>query len=182
MTKFGIVGAVVGQGMIGGALVSQGVLDEAVMEHFPPGGELQLEYGDVPLAPLLWLDDIMNGVEGLDQARKINEKINFLIKQRGLLLNKDKSVFIVIGSKPQKQRTSEELKRTPLLCGLVETKEKQEDKWLGQMISSAGLADSVAKTVSDKEIKIRGACLEIGIIINDWRAIDLGGMKTALML
>ena len=111
MTKFGIVGAVVGQGMIGGALVSQGVLDEAVMEHFPPGGELQLEYGDVPLAPLLWLDDIMNGVEGLDQARKINEKINFLIKQRGLLLNKDKSVFIVIGSKPQKQRTSEDQTR-----------------------------------------------------------------------
>ena len=87
-----------------------------------------------------------------------------------------------MGSKTQKQRASEELERTPLLCGLVETKEKQEDKWLGQMISSAGLADSVAKTVSDKEIKIRGACLEIGIIINDWRAIDLGGMKTALML
>ena len=53
MTQFGDVGAVVGQGMLGGALVSQGVLDEAVSEQFPPGGELQLEYGDVPLAHLL---------------------------------------------------------------------------------------------------------------------------------
>lgn len=64
----------------------------------------------------------------------------------------------------------------------METKEKQEDKWLGQMMSSAGLADSVAKTMSDKESKIRGACLEISIIINDWQARDLGGMETALML
>ena len=38
MTQFGNVGAVVGQGMLGGALVSQAVLDEAVMEHFPPDG------------------------------------------------------------------------------------------------------------------------------------------------
>ena len=55
-------------------------------------------------------------------------------------------------------------------------------KWLGQIISSAGLSDSVAKTVKDEEGKIRGACLEIGIIINDLRAQDLGGMETALML
>ena len=182
MTKFGNVGAVVGQGMLGGSLVSQGLLDEAVREQFPPGGELQLEYGDVPLAPLLWIDDIMNGADGLDKARKTNTKVNYLIKQRGLSLNKDKSVCIIIGSKTQKQRASEELRTTPLLCGSVETKEKQEDKWLGQMISSAGLADSVAKTVAEKESKIRGACLEIGIIINDWRARDLGGMETALML
>ena len=42
MTRFGKVGAVIGQGMIGGALVSQAVLDDGVSEHFPPGGELQI--------------------------------------------------------------------------------------------------------------------------------------------
>ena len=51
MTYFTEVGAVVGQGMIGGALVSQAVLDEGVTEHLPPGGDIQAEYGDVPLAP-----------------------------------------------------------------------------------------------------------------------------------
>ena len=79
------------------------MLDKAVMENFPPGGELQLEYGDVPLAPFLWIDDIMNGAEGLDQVRKINEKINILFKQRGWLLNQDKSVCIAIESKTQKE-------------------------------------------------------------------------------
>ena len=182
LTKFGSVGAVVGQGMLGGALVSQAVLDEGVGEHFPPGGELQLEYGDVPLAPMMWLDDIINGAEGLEQARKINERINILMKQRGLSLNKDKSVCLFIGSKAQKKRATEELKSKPLMCGSFATQEKQEDKWLGQIISSSGLADSVAKTVEDKQGKIRGACLEICIIINDWRARNLGGMETALML
>ena len=43
MTKFGEVGAVIGQGMIGGALVSQAVLDDGVMEHIVPGGDLQME-------------------------------------------------------------------------------------------------------------------------------------------
>ena len=182
MSQFGNVGAVVGQGMLGGALVSQAVLDDAVTENFPPWGELQMEYGVVPLAPLIWMDDILNGTEGLDQARKSNKKIDFLLKQRGLSLNKDKSVCIVIGSKTQKKSSSEELRKKPLMCGSIETKEKQEDIWLGQTISSAGLADSVARTVSNKEGKIRGAGLEIGIIINDWRARDLGGMDTALML
>jgi hypothetical protein len=46
--------------MIGGALVSQAVLDDGVSEEFPPGGQLQMEYGDIPLAPLIWMDDLLN--------------------------------------------------------------------------------------------------------------------------
>ena len=77
----------VGQGMTGGALVSQAVLDDGVMEHLAPGGELQMEYGDVPLAPLMWMDDVMNTALDLDKARLVNQKVNILLKQRGLFLN-----------------------------------------------------------------------------------------------
>ena len=49
MTKQANVRAVVEQGMLGRALGSQGALDEAVMEHLPPGEPSQMEYGDVPL-------------------------------------------------------------------------------------------------------------------------------------
>ena len=44
------------------------------------------------------------------------------------------------------------------------------------------MADSVSKTVSSKEGKICGACLEIAVIVNDWRSKTVGGMETALML
>ena len=36
MTRVGELGAVIGQGMIVGSLVSQAVLDDGVMEHLPP--------------------------------------------------------------------------------------------------------------------------------------------------
>jgi hypothetical protein len=40
----------------------------------------------------------------------------------------------------------------------------------------------VAETVAAREGKIRGACLEISAIVNDWRANIEGGMETALLL
>ena len=75
-----------------------------------------------------------------------------------------------------------ELEVKPLKCGEFCNKEKQEEKWLGQYISGLGLADSVAKTVEAREGKIKGACMEIASIVNDWRATVAGGMETALLL
>ena len=49
-------------------------------------------------------------------------------------------------------------------------------------MSSAGLADSVLQTFISREGKVKGACLEIALIVNDWRAQNLGGMETALTL
>ena len=45
-----------------------------------------------------------------------------------------------------------------------------------------GLFESVAATIEDREGKIRGASLEIGQIVNDWRSQAVGGMDTALLL
>ena len=100
------------------------------------------------------------------------------MKQRGLSLNEDKSVCIILGSKKQKVNATKELEKDPLLCGHFVTQEKQKDKWLGQTLSAGGLAE----TVSSKLGKIRGASLEIALVINDWRATQIGGMESALLL
>ena len=78
MNEFCNVGAALGQGTLGGAIISQAVLDDGVQEHFPPGGNpaggnsaggnpaggnMQLQYGSVPL------------------ARISNEKVDLLTKQ-----------------------------------------------------------------------------------------------------
>ena len=68
------------------------------------------------------------------------------------------------------------------MCGNVETKETNVDKWLGQLISSKGLADSVLKTIESKEGKVKGACLEIATIVEDWRSQVVGGMESALTM
>ena len=85
----------IGQGTISGALVSQAVLDDAVSEEFPPAGKLQIEYGSVPMAPLLYMDDIQNSAPELEEARFANVKFNRLLKRRGLALNKEKSIMVV---------------------------------------------------------------------------------------
>ena len=48
------MGAVLGQGTLGGAIISQAVLDEGVMEHFSPGEEGQPRYGSVAMAPCMF--------------------------------------------------------------------------------------------------------------------------------
>ena len=182
MSEFAKVGAVLGQGTLGGAIISQAVLDDAVMEHFSPGEAGQPSYGEVLLAPCMFQDDLENSSISLESARKANRKINFLLNQRALRLNKEKSVCLIMASKKRKQEYSEELKISPLMCGEVEIKEKQVFKWLGQYLSTRGLADSVEETIIAREGKIRGACLEIAQIINDWRSVAVGGMESALLL
>ena len=70
-------------------------------------------------------------------------------------MNQKTSICIIVGSKKQKENTTKILRNNPLLCGGFETKEKHEEKWLGQIISSAGLATSVAQTVASKESKLK---------------------------
>ena len=168
--------------MIGGALVSQAVLDDEVSEEFPPGGQFQMQYGDIPLAPLIWMDDILNSIKGIEEAKETNKNMNIVLKKRGLCMNKEKPVFLVMGSRKQKLNIKQYFENQTLMCGDIETKENQQFKWLGQILSAKGLTDSVALTISDREGKIRGTCLEIAIIVNDWRAKVAGGFETAIML
>ena len=134
------------------------------------------------MAPVMFQDDLQNSSESLIQARLACTKIDKVVNKLGLQLNRDKTVCLIMGSKKQKQEASAELLSNPLMFGQVEIKEKQVAKWLGQQLSSAGLADSVEQTVLARQGKIRGACLEVVNIVNDWRSQVAGGMETALVL
>ena len=131
-------------------------------------------------SPYIKQDGLINLAEGLPEARIANSKVDVVMKQRGLALNKDKSVCVIIGNKKQKSKASEEIEKDPLLCGDFVTKEKEEEKWLGQIISAGGMADSVEKTVTALIGKIKAACLEIVQLVNDWSADVVGGMETAI--
>ena len=176
------VGAVVGQGTIGGALVSQAVLDEGVKDHFDPGGNDELNYGQVAIGPCMFQDDLIHPSTTTTRAREASRKMNQVMKKHALKLNKEKSVMILMGSKKQKQEILNEIENNPIMCGEVMMNVKSADKWLGQQISEDGLAASVAATVEKREAKIKGAALEIANIVNDWRSEAAGGMNTALLL
>ena len=64
---------VLGQGTLGGAIVSQAVLNE--------GQEEKPRYGAVDLAPCMFQDDLANGSVGLLAARVANQKVDCLSKR-----------------------------------------------------------------------------------------------------
>ena len=130
----------------------------------------------------MFQDDLIHASTEVEKARKACQKMNLVMKKHALKLNKDKSVLIVMGSKNQKKDIIEELENNPITCGEVKMNIKDADKWLGQQLSTGGLAESVAATVEKREAKIKGAALEIATIVNDWRAEAAGGMNTALLL
>lgn len=136
----------------------------------------------MPLAPMIFQDDVIHLAGGISEARLANGKIDRVVKRLNLRLNQDKTVYLIMGSKKQLLDMSTELDSDPLYCGDFQTDKKTTLKWLGQTLSSGGLSESVAATVEAREGKIRGACLEISQIVNDWRAKAAGGMETALLL
>ena len=182
LTQYEDVGAIVGQGTIAGALVSQGVIDEGISANFPPGEQDELTYGSVLLAPFIFMDDVIHGAETIDDARRANTRMDRTVRQLNLTLNRNKYVCLVIGSMKQRTRVKQALLKDPLMCGEFETQLKDKFKWLGQILSCRGLGDSVAETVASREGKIQGTCLGITQIVNDWRSKVVGGMETAILL
>ena len=60
--------------------------------------------------------------------------------------------------------------------------EKYEDKYLGDMLSSRGLADSVDSTVKEREAKVKGSIYELRAIAEDFRMQAVEGIESAIDL
>ena len=121
LTSYTEAGALVGQGTIGGALISQGVLDEGIKKHYVPGGGDETNYGAVPVAPLIFMDDVIHSAASVEGARLANQKMDRVVKQLNLSLYQDKTVCTVIGSLKQRNQERQALETQPLMCGQFET-------------------------------------------------------------
>ena len=175
------IGTVIGQGTIGGAIASQGSLDDGISGQFQ-GSQEELRYGSVEMGPLLFQDDLLEGSPGVTEARSANIRVAMVMKEKRLCLNEDKSVCLVWGTVRQQKEIRAELKERPLRCGDVTVKVTECDKWLGDYLHCGGLAASVTETLRKRDGKVRGAALEIAAIVDDWRAATVGGFVTGLFL
>ena len=97
-----------------------------------------------------------------------------------LNLHQDKSCFIVIGNKKVTGGIYKELELSPLtLYGKI-MKEKKYEKYLGEYIHQAGVAESAEVTVSERCGKMFSAHREIRAIVEDCRSTTLGGLKVGI--
>ena len=174
-------GELLAQGSGGASLYSQKYLDSR-MEKMFVGSEDEFRYGSVLGCPAIWMDDIFRGVGSVNAAIAGNVKMDMLASLSQLSYHREKSCYILMGTKKQKMEMREEIKVKPLRCGSFETQEKEADKWLGFWLHTDGLSASVARTVEEREKKIKGALFEAVALVEDYRAVRISGFQTAIDL
>ena len=169
----------IGQGTLEGANISAANIDYTVNEFFKNSND-EISYGEERLQPLLFQDDISRISTSLKAVQSGNDKMEAVMESKLLDFNHDKSVLIVMGSKKNKDMIEEEMMDCPpTLCGKV-MKMTNSEKYLGDMISSDGLADSVTATVLKRKGSVITNIFETKAVIEDCRANSLGGLLVGI--
>ena len=83
-TEWAEAGELIGQGTVGGALVSAGNLDMSMNKAFS-GSMDEVVYGSVHLNPLIFQDDIARGVQDVQSAQAGNIRISNVMKRNGCM-------------------------------------------------------------------------------------------------
>ena len=170
-----------GQGTNEGALISASSIDYTVNEHFKES-PYEISYGELNLQPLLFQDDVSRMTLTPEAAQMGNRKMEAVMESKLLDFNLDKSCFIVIGSKKAQQIVQSELQGSPItLCGSAMNNATRE-KYLGDQISSEGLAESALATIEQRAGKVTTAIYEIKAIMEDCRINCVGGLSAGLDL
>ena len=89
---------------------------------------------------------------------------------------------MIVGTEEQTSEIRQDIIENPLTINQVVIKEKSDDKYLGDTISSDGLSDSVYKTVKNRVGKIKQAIKESKVIIEDLRMNIIGGTCSGIDL
>ena len=89
----------------------------------------------------------------VESAQAGNDKLESVVESKLLDFNVDKSVYLVIGPKGAKNSIENELKERPLKLCNQKQKSSLAEKYLGDVIDSTGLAQSVHETVIKKRAK-----------------------------
>ena len=178
-SEYANTGENIGQGSIEGAIISAANIDYSVNEYFKESTD-ELSYGQVRIQPLLFQDDITRISTGIREAQAGNIKMERLMETKLLDFNLDKSGAIVFGSKKAKGKIECEMRQFPLtLCG-KKMKLFEQEKYLGETISSEGLEASVWATIYRRKGLAIASIFDIRSIVEDCRSSVIGGILTGL--
>jgi hypothetical protein len=138
--------------------------------------------GTIRLQPLSYIDDVSRSSHDTSSARAGNAKFSSLAAEKQLSYHPKKSCYLVFGSEMYKATVNMETDEEPIMLGKVKLTEKTEEKYLGDVLSSLGLAESVEATVKERAAKITGSIYELRALIEDFRMQSIGGTEAAIDL
>ena len=169
----------VGQGTLDGAIISACSINYSVNEFFSRSC-YEISYGGLNLQPLLYQDDIFRMSSDHFSAQIGNELIHSVMETKLLDFNLDKSCYLIIGAKDAQKQIREMCEQNPLKLSGGLMKEVKEEKYLGDYISTEGLAKSTYSTINKRSKKVMNALTEIRAVIEDSRAQVNGGIVSGL--
>ena len=109
----------------------------------------EAEYGRVRVQPPAFQDDILRVAQTTSSARVGAIKLGSMLRERLLHCHPTKTCYILVGNREFKANVRDELKEAPLKFEDFEMQEKAEYEYLGDIISSGGLAASVEATIGE---------------------------------
>ena len=168
-----------GQGTIEGAVCSAVNLDNGIRDFFQ-FNEYEISYGDFLLSPAIFQDDVSRVCLDPVSAQFGNDKMEAVAETKLLDFNTDKSCFIIICKGKAKQEMQNQFSINPPQLYGKDMKQKPEDKYLGDQISSLGLAASISCTIAKRKGKVVQTIFDIKAIIDDTWSHMIGGIITAI--
>ena len=138
------------------------------MEYFADSKD-EISYGGVRLQPLAYQDDIMRGSRDVLGTQVGNIKLAAMMEEKGLEAHPDKTCFIVCGNRRYREDMERDLKTNPVMFGQFPVKQREADRYLGQMLHGGGLDRCAEATVQERMGRIKGATREIKNIIEEFQ-------------
>ena len=152
------------------------------VNNFFAGSIDEIAYSDVRLQPMILQDDLCRLCTTADSARNGVKRMENIMRLKQLDLNVDKSSYIVCKKSSKSEEITLEFKENPLTYDGFKMKEKECEKYLGDMINGGGLPQSIKSTIDERHGRIFGSILEIRTILEDYRSSKAGGVNSGIML
>ena len=135
-------------------------------------------FGETRIQPLCYQDDVGAPCLNVDMARVQASLLASLMQEQTLMAHPDKTGYLILGTKKVKEDMRKELQLNPIDFDKFILKEKDKDKYLGQIFES-NLSTSALATVQDRIGKIKGAAIEIKSIIEEFQMQAIAGCMAA---
>ena len=147
------VGQCLGQGSLGGALVSAHNLGSDFDEYFEESTE-EVFYGSVRLQPMLFQDDAIRLATTRNNAQSGNLRVESIMKSKLLEIHPDKSCYLLVADKTNYELIQNEINDNPFVYHDFHIKQKSQEKWLGDQLHEQGLSATNLATVMNRRGKV----------------------------
>ena len=132
------------------------------------------------MQPLLFQDDIVRLSTTVESAQSGNNRVESVMECKLLDLNLDKSGVLVLGPTKRQKEILDKLKENPLTLKNQPMNIFDCEKYLGDYISSKGLAHGILVTIKRRKPKVIQYLLETKTVMEDCKANSLGGLEAGL--